>query len=155
MGVGKTTVGSALAERLELEFIDSDVTIEARHGRTGAAIAAEDGIEALHRIELEVLLDLISDESPRVVAAAASVIDQREARRALANLFTIWLHAPREVVSMRARLAGHRRDVPDHEADRLLSKRTRWYRSVSERDFDTAVTEVEEIVDAILAQNSA
>lgn len=57
MGVGKTSVGRLLAERLGLPFLDSDVILEAWTGETGAEIAERDGVGRLHVLELEVFLD--------------------------------------------------------------------------------------------------
>ena len=51
MGSGKTSVASALAERLGRPLRDSDVDLEVQWQRTGRTIAAEDGIAHLHELE--------------------------------------------------------------------------------------------------------
>ncbi len=52
MGVGKTTVGKVLAERLGRQLVDSDLRIEARAGRTVKQILDEDGLAEMRPIEL-------------------------------------------------------------------------------------------------------
>ena len=48
---GKSTVGQALARRLEWDFLDFDVEIEHREGRTVRQIVAEDGEERFRERE--------------------------------------------------------------------------------------------------------
>src|SRR5262249_8965032 len=43
MGTGKTSVGKRVAERLGWQFVDTDVIIEKREGRSVAEIFASDG----------------------------------------------------------------------------------------------------------------
>jgi 3-dehydroquinate synthase len=57
-GVGKTTVGKALAQKLGREFVDSDPLIEARTGLTIPEIFAHKGEAEFRRIESEVCAEL-------------------------------------------------------------------------------------------------
>ena len=63
MGSGKTTVGERLAGALDRAFHDSDRSIESRTGRSGREIAETDGVDALHDLEKEVLLDSVARTS--------------------------------------------------------------------------------------------
>jgi shikimate kinase / 3-dehydroquinate synthase len=67
MGAGKTTVGRLLADKLGLAFLDSDVVIEQRAGRTVREIFAADGEPAFRALEHEVVADLLA--GPDVVLA--------------------------------------------------------------------------------------
>ena len=60
MATGKTSIGAGLARELGLPFIDSDRQIMARTGISGAAIAAEAGVAALHELEIEVFWEAVS-----------------------------------------------------------------------------------------------
>jgi|GEM_PF-377291 len=51
MTAGKSTVGQALARRLEWTFLDFDVEIERREGRTVKSIVGGDGEEAFRAME--------------------------------------------------------------------------------------------------------
>ena len=67
MGVGKTTVGRRLAERLGCGFVDLDDEVEHRCGMTIARIFAERGETGFRSIEAECLTDVLS--GPAVVLA--------------------------------------------------------------------------------------
>jgi shikimate kinase len=50
-GVGKTTVGMLLAERLGYAFLDTDVTIQTREGRRLQEIIDTDGLATFSRCQ--------------------------------------------------------------------------------------------------------
>ena len=83
MGSGKTTVGAAVAAALGRPHRDSDADLLAATGRTARELAADDGIEPLHELELQHLLDALAAPDPVVVSAAASTIDEPAGREAL------------------------------------------------------------------------
>ena len=80
MGVGKTTVGEVVARRLGRELVDSDLRIEALTGRTVKQILDADGVGEMRRFEAAALFDALRDEQPRVIAAAAGVVLDRDNR---------------------------------------------------------------------------
>lgn len=125
MGAGKSTVGRLLAARLSRPLRDSDVDLAAGRRRTGRQVAAEEGVDELHRWEADHLLRALRDPEPAVVTAAASVVDDERAREALGGRggsgegaaagadarpgpVVVWLRARPETL---ARRIG---DLPDH-----------------------------------------
>jgi shikimate kinase len=90
MGVGKTTVGRLVADRLDLPFYDCDAQIEEATGRTSREIARSDGVPALHALELSVLLSAL-ESPPAVIAAAASVADSEAGRDAIGLVTCVWI----------------------------------------------------------------
>lgn len=58
MGTGKTTIGKSLAVMLKREFIDTDVFIESRQGKTIPQIFEELGEAAFRKMEMEVAAEL-------------------------------------------------------------------------------------------------
>ena len=81
MGVGKTTIGSSLAQRLSLEFNDSDHIIEEREGKSIGEIFIEDGEAAFRRVEEEVVLAAI--EEPGVLALGGGACLSPQAQEAI------------------------------------------------------------------------
>lgn len=74
MGVGKTTVGRALAERLNRPFFDSDAEILRRTGRTVQTIFEEEGEAAFREQESAVLREAIASDEPSVIAVAGGAV---------------------------------------------------------------------------------
>jgi shikimate kinase len=116
MGSGKTTVGTRLAERLGRPFRDSDAEITGNTGRTVRTLRDEMGVEAMHALEAEQLLDALADPGPNVVAAAASVIEVSACRVALAapGVMVVWLRGSPGVLAERFGSEAHR---PAYGAD--------------------------------------
>ncbi len=98
-GSGKSTVGKIIADRLNRPFLDTDLEIEARSGRSIAALFAEEG-EATFRDWEERTLAVLAGENPQAVLATGGGIVLREAnRRRIHDFgFVAWLSAqPQEL----------------------------------------------------------
>ena len=132
MGAGKTTVGRALAARLGWPLADSDDDIERLTGRNGAAIAAEDGVEALHALEAEVLQQALQAPGPAVIDAAGSTVESSRCREALREVFVVWLDPPEDVLTERRQSGSHRRPIDETEARRLARRRRGWLEEVAD-----------------------
>ncbi len=119
MAAGKTTLGLALAERLEVNFLDSDQVILELTGINAAEIASELGVARLH--ELEQSLVSAADSSPiRLdLAAAASVVDHETVREKLSRHLCIWVEADAATLAERRESGLHRRNMTDEEAEEL------------------------------------
>lgn len=108
MGAGKTTLASALADRLGRPLCDSDADITDNTGMEADTIAAQPGGKRrLHDLEAAHLTAALSSDNC-VIAAAASVVDRAELRAAMAPATVIWLDAPPEVLAQRFVSEPHR-----------------------------------------------
>jgi shikimate kinase len=68
-----------------------------------------DGPDALHELEHRALADALESQPPAVIAAAASVVDDAEARELLRRAgVVIWLTADVDELARRVQTAGHR-----------------------------------------------
>ena len=95
-GCGKSTVGAALAKRLNKKFVDMDAEIERCTGRTIPDIFAQEGEEAFRRYEAETLADVAKGNS-QVIACGGGVIKNPANTRALRqNGPVLWVRRPLE-----------------------------------------------------------
>jgi shikimate kinase len=98
MGVGKTTVGRKLAERLSMPFMDSDDEIEKAFSIPVAEIFRRHGEQVFREAERKMIAHLIEGR-PKVIALGGGAFVDPQTRAALnATSTTIWLDPPFELV---------------------------------------------------------
>ena len=156
---GKTSLAKLLAERLNWDWIDADVEIERRAGKTIARMFADDGEPAFRDLEVQVIADLCA-RSRLVIAAGGGAPMREESRRAMrAGGTVVWLQARPETILARmtgdATTATRRPDLTDKnpldEVLHLLEKRTPIYRETGHLAIDTEGRSLEELATTILA----
>lgn len=144
-GTGKSTVARHLALALGWDWIDADVELELRAGKSISAIFADDGELAFRDLESQVLADLVRRE--RVVLAAGGGVVLREANRKLLKEFTrvVWLQASAETIVARiatdATTTGRRPNLTVRggadEVIQLLRERLPLYEQCADLTIDT------------------
>jgi shikimate kinase len=149
MGSGKSNLGRRLASSLGRELFDSDLTIEAKTGRKGREIAATDGVDALHRLEREALIEALARGEAAVIAAAASVVDDPATRDALEGVFCIWVRADPRILEERASRGTHRRAVSSSEH---LERRNSHFAALADLVVDTGESSPDETAGRVLAE---
>lgn len=155
MGVGKSTVGRALAERLGRRFVDTDAVVEARAGRSVREIFAEEGEAAFRDLESDVLREVLAGDEPLVVAAAGGVVLREQNRVELGRRAgrVVWLRADPALLVQRVRAGGHRPlldDDPEGTLRRLEAEREALYREVADAVVSVEGRSVHEVVEAVL-----
>lgn len=99
MGCGKTTIGAALALKLNQKFVDLDSYITDHERRSPAEIIQADGEAAFREIETMALGDVLADAHAGVVALGGGAWTVPANRRlvALHECLSLWLDAPFEL----------------------------------------------------------
>jgi shikimate kinase len=155
MGVGKTTVGRLVADRLGRPLRDSDTDLSTIH-HNARQMAAQQGVHVLHRIEADLLLDALAVDEPLVIAAAGSVVDDERALEALEQPgpMVVWLSAPLAVLVARLTEGDHRRDLgadPAAAVAELAGRRDPLYRRIADATVDVSDRSPEDTAEAVLA----
>jgi shikimate kinase len=163
-GTGKTTVAQQLALALGYDWVDADVEIELRAGKSIAAIFADGGEPAFRQLESAVLADLL-ERDRLVLALGGGVIVKPENRTLLtATRPVIWLTGEPETLWPRiqgdATTAARRPALTVHhgleEIRQLLATREPWYRACADTtvatDDKSPGTIVAEIVEYLRGQ---
>lgn len=105
-GVGKTTVGKILANRLQWAFVDVNETIEAIYGRTLHEIFESFGEDSFRNMETTILQELSQGEHQVFACNSDSVLEERKLRTMKKTGITIWLDAPFEELVERIEQMG-------------------------------------------------
>ncbi len=155
---GKTILARLLAERLGWEWIDADVEIERRSGKSIARIFAEDGEPAFRDLEAEVIADLCRREH-LVLAAGGGAPLRKESRQVMRDGGkVVWLTARPQTIHARmsgdATTAGRRPELTDRgplqEIRHLLAQREPIYRESAHLQVDTEGKTPAQLTDEIL-----
>jgi shikimate kinase len=155
MGVGKSTVGRALAATLDRPLFDSDEMIEERTGRTVRDIWLTDGEPAFRSLETDVLLEALAADDPSVIAAAGGVVLSETNRSILqaADADVVWLLADIEVLVDRTRSGGHRPlldEDPEANLRRMYTERAPLYQEVADAIVSVDNRSVNDVTRAVL-----
>lgn len=159
-GTGKSTVARHLAALLGWDCVDSDDEIEARAGKTIAAVFSEQGEPVFRDLETAVLVDL-SARDRVVLSAGGGAVLRAENRAALAaGSKIVWLRAAPETILSRMRgdantatqrpaLSGENAEA---EVVELLKRRTPLYQECADTVVDTDHRTPPEVAAEILRQ---
>lgn len=144
-GCGKSTIGIALRDRLNREFIDSDAEIVKRAGREIPQIFSEYGEEYFRKLESEVIFDLSKRTGIIIATGGGAVINNKNVEELKKNGELIWLNRPIEgIVPTDDRPLSNDRD----KLIKLFAVREPIYRAAADREID-ACDSIEGIVERI------
>ncbi|MFA6264637.1 MAG: helix-turn-helix transcriptional regulator [Pseudolabrys sp.] len=93
-GGGKSTLGSLLAERMAVPFIELDREIERRSGASLSEIFDMFGQETFRRAEREALDEILNQHDEFVIATSGSIVTEPGTlEMLLSSCFTVWVKA--------------------------------------------------------------
>lgn len=93
-GAGKSTLGAALARRLDAPFIEVDKMIEREHGAPVATLFEVYGQATFRRYERECVGSIIAQHEHAVIATAGGIVaDEQTFAQLLDQAHVVWLQA--------------------------------------------------------------
>ncbi len=156
MGSGKTTIGRALAKRLNLRFVDADHEIEARTGATIPLIFEIEGEASFRQREADVIRDLTAEQGIVLATGGGAVLNEQSRRYLHERGTVIYLRASVNSILQRT---SHDRNRPllqtaDPRAriEELSKQRAPLYEEVAHITIETGRPNVQSVVQNILAQ---
>ena len=159
MGSGKTTVGRALAKRLNKQFVDADHEIEARTGASVSLIFEIEGEAVFRQREAEVIRDLCSRDNI-VLATGGGAVLRADSRRLLAqNGVVVYLRASVNSILQRTSHDKSRPLLqtadPRRRIEELSRQREPLYQEIANIVVDTGRPNVQFLTQAICVQLDA
>jgi XRE family aerobic/anaerobic benzoate catabolism transcriptional regulator len=137
-GAGKSTLGTQLAQKLGVPFVEIDREIEAESGLPLAELFSLYGQAGYRRFESRCLTRIIKDYPRAVLSVGGGVVSEAGTYDfLLANCFTVWLKASPAEHMQRVIAQGDMRPMAEsHEAmedlKRILAAREPQYRKADE-----------------------
>ncbi len=139
MGSGKSTTGKALADALQMEFVDLDEEIEKKSGKKISVLFLEEGETTFRKLEHETL-EVITGSDNLIVACGGGT-PCFSGNMDLMNSTGITIYLKMSVKSLSERLSETGNERPLLEGKKgaaleefihsLLEKREPWYRQAS------------------------
>lgn len=159
-GTGKSTLAAPLARRLDWEWIDADVELERRAGRSIKDIFATDGEPEFRRLERELLAELLKSDRLVIAAGGGAILNEATRAEMQAAGPVIWLRASADTIERRLATdptTGQRRpnltsSGGREEIERLLAIREPLYRQCATITLDSDKVAAEQLVETVLPQ---
>jgi shikimate kinase len=150
-GTGKSTIGKHLAATLHMDFVDADLLLVQRAGKTIKEIFETEGEPAFRDRESTIIRELATRKETLIAAGGGAVL-REENRTALRNAaVVVWLQADPE--TLHARIAADQATASTRpnltasggiaEVQTLLATRTPLYQATSHLTLDVSTLSIE------------
>lgn len=152
MGVGKSTVGALLAERLGHVYRDTDADIVAAEGREIAEIFVDDGEPHFRELERRAVAEALAAH-PGVLALGGGAVLDPSTRALLAGHPVVYLSMQVDEAVRRTGLATARPLLavnPRRQWRELMEARRHLYTEVARAEVPTDHRTPEEVAEAVL-----
>ena len=147
-GVGKTRLGSALAERFKFKFFDSDQVIERLTGMSIAQYFERFGEARFRELERDMVARLIRADGRVVALGGGAFADPQTREHVKARATSIWLDAPLDTVRSRLDKGPVRPLLQENDGALEQLARSRWP-SYAQADHRIEAGTVEAVLQAI------
>jgi len=152
MGVGKSTVGRLLAERLDCAYRDTDDDIVAEQGRTIADIFVDEGEPVFRAVEKQAVQRALAEHDGVLALGGGSILDE-DTRKLLAGHRVVYLSMDVEEAVQRTGLNAARPLLavnPRRQWRELMEARRHLYTEVADAVVATDGRTPEEVTQAVL-----
>ena len=151
-GAGKTTVGKLLSKALDQQFVDSDLEIQSKTGKSVAEIFTEDGEPFFRELEAQTISEILSSDN-QIVSLGGGALGNEQTRALVRQQTVIWLVASLAGAVSRIGLNRNRPLLLGNvrgQLSELMKTREPIYREVATYTIDTSDLRPEEVVTEII-----
>ncbi len=158
MGTGKTTIATALANRLKMRYVSTDDLIEKKEKRTINEIFTKSGEDYFRDVESEIVRSLSDKEGLVIDTGGGIVIREENIANLRTNGVVICLTADEEAVMERTKKYKHRPllnvEDPKQRIRNLLAKRAPLY-AKADHTIDTSKFTARQVIEKIIEMYEA
>jgi shikimate kinase len=155
---GKTTIGKSIARTIDWSFVDSDLLVIKKSGKSIQDIIDTEGWEAFRRLERSALKQICADDRQVVATGGGVVLDEANIQAMKTSGMVVWLDATAETIQKRMlqdkSTGNFRPALTDkgriEEIEDMLSQRMPYYESASDFNIGTDDVPVSEITKGII-----
>ncbi len=157
-GSGKTTIAKALAEALNLPFIDADEEIEKREGKSIGEIVKALGWAYFRNLEREFVRSLQGKEDLVCALGGGAILHQKEIEDLKRESLILWINASLEEIKKRlkgdVKTSSQRPPLTDlsweEELTKLYYEREPYYEKFSHLKVETEAKALEDLLKDII-----
>jgi shikimate kinase len=153
MGVGKSTIGKRLAQRLNWTFKDSDQEIKQRTGVDIPLIFELEGEEGFRKREKNVIAELVSEPHLVLATGGGAILLPENRDQLKQHGYVIYLHASIDELLKRTTNCRNRPllQTPDPRTrlEQLMKERAPWYESLADCTVETGHYSVSQVLKTI------
>ena len=155
MGTGKTAVGKVLAEKLGRSFVELDLLIEQKVGKSIPDIFQQDGETVFRELEIEVTKEVVKDKNLVIACGGGIVLNKINIDRLRQQFRVVYLTASPGVILKRvANEEGQRPllevDNPTLVIREMLSFRKPFYKGAADIKIDTSKLDIDSVAEQII-----
>ncbi|MFC1592970.1 shikimate kinase [Candidatus Omnitrophota bacterium] len=157
MGVGKTAVARALAEKLGKKFVEQDSLIEKKAGKTIPEIFQQDGEIAFRELEIEVTKEVAEKKNAVIACGGGVVLNKINIDRLRKESIIVYLTASPRVILKRTSGGSEERpllkvDNPFLPIQGLLRLRKTFYEQAADIKIDTSKLDIDSVAEQIISK---
>ena len=130
MGSGKSSLGSLISKKLNLDFYDTDNVIEKKTGMKISKIFKEKGEIFFRRVEEKISLEILKKDNVVIALGGGAFLNKKIMEEILKNHLSFWLKWNDKVLIQRIKNSQKRPlafNLDDNELTNLIKKRSKIY----------------------------
>ena len=130
MGSGKSSLGSLISKKLNLDFYDTDNVIEKKTGMKISKIFKEKGEIFFRKVEEKISLEILKKENIVIALGGGAFLNKKIMEEILKNHLSFWLKWNDKVLIQRIKNSQKRPlafNLDDNELTNLIKKRSKIY----------------------------
>ena len=101
MGSGKSVTGKMLAKKINFKFVDTDVLIEKKTGKSINSIFKEDGEESFRSLEKKIIINILKKKNYVISLGGGSILNNEIRNSIKLNSYNIYLEVNTEILNQR------------------------------------------------------